>query len=70
MCKRNPRNPAPYLRQTASARRESSPCILGDQPDSEGQSDQPDSQEQSDQPDSQEQSDQPYSQEQSYQPRN
>ena len=46
MCKRNPRNPAPYLRQTASARLESSPCILGDQPDSEEQSDQPDSEEQ------------------------
>ena len=28
MCKRNPRNPGPYLRQTASARLESSPCIL------------------------------------------
>ena len=60
MCKRNPRNPAPYLRQTASARLESSPCILGDQPDNEEQSDQPDSQEQRDQPDSQEQSYQPH----------
>ena len=43
------RKPAPYLRQTASARLESSPCILSDQPDSEEQSDQPDSEEQSDQ---------------------
>ena len=71
MCKRKPRNPAPYLRQTASARLESSHCILGNQPDSEehlGQSDQPDSEEQSDQPDSQEQSDQPDSEEQSDQP--
>ena len=30
MCKGNPHKPAPYLRQTASARLESSPYILGD----------------------------------------
>ena len=49
MCIGNPPKPAPYLRQTTSARLESSPCILSDQPDSEEQSDQPDSEEQSDQ---------------------
>ena len=54
MCKGlkgNPRKPSPYLLQTASARLESSPCILSYQRDSEEQSDQPDSEEQGDQPD-------------------
>ena len=62
MCKRSPRNPAPYLRQTA--------LILGDhwQSDSEEQGDQSDSEEQSYQPDCEEQSNQPDSEEQSYQP--
>ena len=49
MCKGlkgNPRKPSPYLLQTASARLESSPCILSYQRDSEEQSDQPDSEEQ------------------------
>ena len=40
MCKGNPRKP--YLRQSASAKLESSPCILSYHPDSEEQTDRPD----------------------------
>ena len=45
----SPRKLAPYLWQTASARLESSPCILRDQSDSEEQSNQPNSEGLSDQ---------------------